>query len=211
MRVTPSDATTLKILWQSCALLITCACPAILDVLRLIVIMSLYPAGTISMLDQVAKITWTLLLLGFKQAWEKVRCSWKAADRLPSLVSWLWVVVNFGFKDTSLWHSKIFSWCSLAEKYHSSSGDGNTVEGASLGEPIYIFILKTIQYALASVLPRTSRKEQDFDLPVRRYSGPLLPAKQGTARAARSRAEPQSLEQGAKELLSNAPQRQRPP
>lgn len=119
-------------------------------------------------------------MLGFKKTWEKVRCSWKAAERLPGLVSWFQVVASFDFKDISLWHSKKFSWSSLAEKYHSSSGDGTSVEGASLGEPIYIFIKKKIQYALASVLPHTSRKEQDFDLPVRRYSGPL-PAKQGTA------------------------------
>lgn len=140
MIVTPPDATKTEILQQDHAQLFTCACTAILSILRLVVIMLLYPAGTVSTLHQN---TQGLLMPGFKQTWEKVRCSWKAAERLPSLVSWLRVVGGFGFKDISLWHySEKFSWSSLAEKCHSSSGDGNTVEGALLGRLIYISILK---------------------------------------------------------------------
>ena len=99
MIVTPPDTTKMEILQQDHDLLFTCACTAILSILRLVVIMLLYPAGTVSTLHQN---TQSLLMLGFKQTWEKVRCSWKAAERLPSLVSWLRVVVGFCFKDISL-------------------------------------------------------------------------------------------------------------
>lgn len=146
-------------------------------------------------------------MLGFKKTWEKVRCSWKAAERLPGLVSWFQVVASFDFKDISLWHSKKFSWSSLAEKYHSSSGDGTTVEGASLGEPIYIFIKKN---TICSCLCPPTYLQEGAGLwsSCEEVFRPLVACKAGHCM---SRAESQSLEQGAKELLSNAPQRQRPP
>lgn len=123
-----------------------------------------------------------LLVLGFKQTWEKVRCSCKAAERLPSLVSWLWVVASFGFNDISLWHSKIFSWRSLAERYHSSSGDGSTVEGASLGEPVYIFLLKNTIYSC--LCPPTHLQEgAGLWSSCEEVLRPLLPANQGTVGA----------------------------
>lgn len=33
-------------------------------------------------------------MLAFKQTWEKVRCSWKSAEKLLSLVSWLQAAVS---------------------------------------------------------------------------------------------------------------------
>lgn len=68
MGVKPPDATTLEILQQDCALLFTCACPAILSMLRLIVIILFYPAGTVSMLHQVSKIHGASVCLGLNRA-----------------------------------------------------------------------------------------------------------------------------------------------
>jgi len=77
-----------------------------------------------------------------------------------------------------------------------------------LGKVIYIFILKKDNILLPLSSYASSEMNKTLIFLQLRCAGPSFSANQGTAPAAQSRAESQSLEQGARGLLSNACQRQ---